>query len=154
MGVELVEPLLPRAQQRFFCRGLHRASVRVGDEIAWFDHAGVDGGDDDAISNDRAERFHEVERQRGPAMARAVIESPPRIESLAPQGDEAFFDQKCVGEREQRVDRVFGWTPVAGGEIEIGQLAGFQHAGKGGEVVRGGLAFPTAQDVRWNRTGV
>lgn len=126
VGGELVEALFPGAEDGFFCVGLHGAAVFVGDEVPGFDHAGVDAGDDGGVGEDGAEGFHEIEGEGGSAVARAVVEAPPRVESFAPEGDEAFFDEERVGEGEECVDRVFGRAAVAGGEIEI-EFGGFEH---------------------------
>ena len=125
VGEELVEALLPGAEQGLAPVGLHGAAILVGKKIFGADHAGVDGGEHDAVGDDGAERLHEVEGEGGSSMAGLVVEAPPWVEAFAEQGGHTFLGEHGVGEGEQGIDGILGRAAVAVQKLEIGQGPGF-----------------------------
>ena len=61
----------------------------------------------------RAERLHQIQRQRRPAEPRLMVEPDERIEADGVADDRQVLGQQAVGEREQRVDRIARRPAVA-----------------------------------------
>ena len=148
MGHERVHALFVGAKETLSaCRG-EGDGASGSHEVAFGHHAGVDGAEDGGIGDERAEGFHEVEREGGSTVAHLVVEAEVGVKADGVAGDGQVLREDGVGEGEEGVDGVAGWAAVAAFEVEgevvgggVGAVADFDEAGEFAEVDAGGVAF-------------
>lgn len=87
-------------------------------EIGGTQHARVDGAQHCGVGNEGTKLLHHVQCERGPAVARAVIQSDVGIEAHGQRRHCAVAGEQTVGEGEERVDGIPGRPSVAGLEVE------------------------------------
>jgi len=105
--------------------------------------AEVEQIDRQPVTDQRAELFHQIERQRTTAETRLVKKSEIGIASDRGQGADRFVVEQRVAETQERIDRI-GWrTP--GAFIECDAAA--KHPGQPLEMDRRGLSFDASQTV-------
>ncbi len=122
------------------------------DEIAWRDHARVDGLEDGGFGDERAEGLHKIERESGAAETGLVVEADHGVETGGVAGDGEVFGQHAIGERQEGVDGIARRAAVAGLEIKrkagcrLGGIFGFEHVIEFAEVQARAVAF-NAQEL-------
>jgi hypothetical protein len=124
---------------------VHRRAGR--DETAWLHLAVVDGLDYGRVREDRTEWLHHIERERGSAKTRTVVEAEIGIEADRGEHCEPSAREHRIGEREHFVKWVGGRAARALVEGEFREVARSraEHRGEQPEVARRRLAFETEQ---------
>ncbi|WSI74318.1 hypothetical protein OG599_31880 [Streptomyces sp. NBC_01335] len=115
-------------------------------EVFAADLAAVEQGETEPVGEDGAELLHEVEGECGFSGTQAVEVADVGVEADLFGGSVDEAPEWSVGEGEQGVDRVRGWSAVAVGEGRDA-LGGAECVGEGGEVGAGGVAFDAHGDV-------
>lgn len=126
-----------------FCGEVHGFSR--ANKVAVLEHAVVDASKDGGFGDEGAEFLHDVEGERGSSETGLVVEAEVGIEAHGSGRESAVLGQEAVGEGEQSVDRIGGWSAVAAIEVEskcrwrrsvakVDVIFGFDHAIEFGEV--------------------
>lgn len=137
--------------ERFAAVGSESDRVTRLDEIAWGDHAGVDGLENGRFGDQWTERFHQVERERGAAEAGLVIEAQHGIEAGGIAGKSQVFGQHTVSQGQKCVDRIAGRAAIARLKVEgkafigFGGVVGFEHVVELAEVETRSITFDTKE---------
>lgn len=108
--------------------------------------AGVDQRQHGRVGHQRAELLGQVQGQRGPTVARPVIEPQHRIEPGRLHSQSQLLGQDRIEERQQRVDRIAGRPAVAALDVEL--VAALEQSSKGGEIRFGRHALEAEQAGR------
>ena len=136
---------LPGGEDGF--AGVVGEAVGVGGgdgEVFWGDLFSVEEGDGEAVCEEGAEFFHEVEGEAGAAGAVAVEEADLGVEAGGDEGGGAVVGEEGVEEGEEGVGGVGGWAADAAWEGEAG---GGEEVCVDGEGVCGGVAFEASEGV-------
>ena len=144
---------LPGGEDGF--AGVVGEAVGVGGgdgEVFWGDLFSVEEGDGEAVGEEGAEFFHEVEGEAGAAGAVAVEEADLWVEAGGDEGGGAVVGEEGVEEGEEGVGGVGGGAADAAWEGEAG---GGEEVAVDGEGAGGGVAFEAAEGVEvWGWRGL
>src|ERR1051325_10952686 len=83
-----------------------RAGSRASNKVRWAHLAVIDQINDDRVSNERTEFFHQIEGKGRPPIARLMVEAQVRVQSDAYERRHQIFQEHCINEREQGVDGI------------------------------------------------